>query len=164
MAYSPCPSWLWCRPNGCGSTKWPPGAVAARARQRHDRRRDRRHAQGKGRRRHARQNRIGPRRARLAGTVARAAAGSWQLDGAMPLARLREVPGIGEALPGEASGAYQTLAGFVLEQLRQVSAVSDSFVWERYRFEVVDMDRHRIDRVLVAQAGEAGGAAPARPR
>ncbi|MCE3603401.1 hypothetical protein LXA47_07240 [Massilia sp. P8910] len=82
----------------------------------------------------------------------------------MPLARLREVPGIGEALPGEASGAYQTLAGFVLEQLRQVSAVSDSFVWERYRFEVVDMDRHRIDRVLVAQAGEAGGAAPARPR
>ncbi|MFB9243231.1 transporter associated domain-containing protein [Massilia antarctica] len=90
--------------------------------------------------------------------------GSWLQDGAMPLAHLREVLGIGEALPGEAGGAYQTLAGFVLEQLGHVPAVSDSFVWERYRFEVVDMDRHRIGRVLATEAGEAGGAAPARPR
>ncbi|NHZ39771.1 hemolysin family protein [Massilia aquatica] len=91
--------------------------------------------------------------------------GSWLLDGAMPLARLREVLGVGHALPGEASGAYQTLAGFVLEQLGHVPAASDRFVWERYRFEVVDMDRHRIDRVLVtppeADADAAGGAAPA---
>ncbi|HEX8609984.1 MAG TPA: hemolysin family protein [Telluria sp.] len=87
--------------------------------------------------------------------------GSWLLDGAMPLARLREVLGIGQALPGEASGAYQTLAGFVLEQLGHVPAASDRFVWERYRFEVVDMDRHRIDRVLATKLEQAGGAAPA---
>ncbi|MDM5176449.1 CNNM domain-containing protein [Massilia sp. DJPM01] len=74
-----------------------------------------------------------------------------------PFVRLREVLGIGQALPGEASGAYQTLAGFVLEQLGRVPAASDRFVWERYRFEVVDMDRHRIERVLVAELGEAGG-------
>ncbi|MDQ1922843.1 hemolysin family protein [Massilia pseudoviolaceinigra] len=90
--------------------------------------------------------------------------GSWLLDGDLPLARLRELLAIGPALPGEASGAYQTLAGFVLEQLGHVPAASDRFVWERYRFEVVDMDRHRIDRVLVSELGEAGGAAPAQPR
>ncbi|MDQ1813639.1 transporter associated domain-containing protein [Massilia sp. CCM 9210] len=92
------------------------------------------------------------------------AAGSWLLDGDLPLARLRELLGIGLALPGEASGAYQTLAGFVLEQLGHMPAASDRFVWERYRFEVVDMDRHRIDRVLVSELGEAGGTAPAQPR
>ena len=89
--------------------------------------------------------------------------GSWLLDGAMPLARPREVLGVKHALPGEASGAYQTLAGFVLEQLGHVPAASDRFVWERYRFDVVDMDRHRIDRLPVtppdAQAEAAGGAA-----
>lgn len=89
--------------------------------------------------------------------------GSWLLDGAMPLARLREVLGVAQALSGEASGAYQTLAGFVLEQLGHVPAASDHFVWERYRFEVVDMDRHRIDRVLVTPLAPdaAGAAAPA---
>ncbi|NHZ88098.1 DUF21 domain-containing protein [Massilia sp. CCM 8733] len=88
--------------------------------------------------------------------------GSWLLDGAMPLPRLREVLAVDQALPGEASGAYRTLAGFVLEQLGHVPAASDRFVWERYRFEVVDMDRHRIDRVLVTPLEEAGGAVPAR--
>lgn len=75
--------------------------------------------------------------------------------------RACEVLAVGHALPGEASGAYQTLAGFVLEQLGHVPGASDRFVWERYRFEVVDMDRHRIDRVLVTPLEQDGGAAPA---
>nr|WP_187364182.1 transporter associated domain-containing protein [Massilia genomosp. 1] len=66
-------------------------------------------------------------------------------------------------MPGEAGGAYQILAGFVLEQLGHVPAASDRFVRERLLVEVVDMDRHRIDRVLVTQLGMAGGAAPAIP-
>lgn len=52
--------------------------------------------------------------------------------------------------PKEAAGAYQALAGFVLHQLGRVPAPADHFDWGRHRFDVVDMDRNRIDRVLVS--------------
>lgn len=76
--------------------------------------------------------------------------GSWLMDGAMGLERLRELLGTAAAFPAEASGAYQTLAGLVLHQLGRVPRASDHFDWNGYRFEVVDMDRNRVDRVLVS--------------
>lgn len=76
--------------------------------------------------------------------------GSWLMDGAMALERLRELLGTAAAFPDEASGAYQTLAGFVLHQLGRVPRASDHLEWNGYRFEVVDMDHNRIDRVLVS--------------
>ena len=68
----------------------------------------------------------------------------------MPLERLRELLGTAALFPDEAAGAYQTLAGFVLHQLGRVPAVAEHVEWNGYRFEVVDMDRKRIDRVLVS--------------
>ncbi len=76
--------------------------------------------------------------------------GSWLMDGAMPLDRLRELLGTGAAFPGEEGGAFRTLAGFVLHQLGRVPQASDHFEWNGQRFEVLDMDRQRIDRVLVS--------------
>ena len=76
--------------------------------------------------------------------------GSWLMDGAMPLERLRELLGTAAEFPGEAAGACQTLAGFVLHQLGHIPAESEHIEWEGRRFEVVDMDRSRIDRVLVS--------------
>ena len=76
--------------------------------------------------------------------------GSWLMDGAMPLERLRELRGTAAAFPEEASGAYQTLAGLVLHQLGRIPAPADHFDWDRHRFEVLDMDRNRIDKVLVS--------------
>lgn len=76
--------------------------------------------------------------------------GSWLMDGAMALERLRELLGTAAAFPEEAAGAYQTLAGFVLHQLGHIPKPSDNFAWNGYRFEVVDMDRNRVDRVLVS--------------
>ena len=76
--------------------------------------------------------------------------GSWLMDGAMPLERLRELLGTAAPFPDEAAGAYQTLAGLVLHQLGRVPAVAEHVEWNGYRFEVVDMDRKRIDRVLVS--------------
>ena len=73
--------------------------------------------------------------------------GSWLLDGAMPLERLRELLGTAAEFPEEASGAYQTLAGFVLLQLGRVPTAAAYFEWDSHRFEVVDMDRNRVDRV-----------------
>jgi putative hemolysin len=44
---------------------------------------------------------------------------------------------------------YTTLAGFVLAQLGHLPATGESFRWRGFRFEVVDMDGRRIDKLLV---------------
>jgi putative hemolysin len=77
--------------------------------------------------------------------------GSWLMDGAISLHRVRDKLGPDAAFPDEASGAYQTLAGFVLNQLGHVPKADDHFDWNGYRFEVVDMDNNRIDRLLVSR-------------
>jgi putative hemolysin len=77
--------------------------------------------------------------------------GSWLIDGGVSLDRFREVVGTDTRFPEEANGAYHTLAGFVLTQLGHIPAVSEHFEWDNYRFEVVDMDRNRIDRLLVSR-------------
>lgn len=79
--------------------------------------------------------------------------GSWLLDGCITFDRFREVFATQALFPEETSGAYHTLAGFVLTQLGHIPKVSEHFEWEGYRFEVVDMDRNRIDRLLVARIG-----------
>lgn len=72
--------------------------------------------------------------------------GSWLMDGAMP----RELLGTAVPSPNEAAGAYPTLAGFVMQQLGHIPAAAEHVDWDGHRFEVVDMDRNRIDRVLVS--------------
>jgi putative hemolysin len=52
-------------------------------------------------------------------------------------------------LPEEGVGSYHTLGGFVMLRLGQVPKVGDKFEWNGIEFEVVDMDRHRIDKMLV---------------
>lgn len=54
-----------------------------------------------------------------------------------------------ESLPGEKKDAYQTLGGFLFTQMQRVPSVSDHFEWSGLRFEIVDMDGKRIDKVLV---------------
>ena len=77
--------------------------------------------------------------------------GSWLLDGGMPLDRFRDLMNTTAAFPDEDSGAYHTLAGFVLYQLGYIPKVSEFFDWEDYRIEIVDMDGNRIDRILVCR-------------
>jgi putative hemolysin len=73
--------------------------------------------------------------------------GSWLLDGALPAHEVRELLGI-NSLPGEVTGNYETLGGFVMAQLGRIPAVGDATDWDGYRFEVVDMDGRRVDKVL----------------
>ena len=80
--------------------------------------------------------------------------GSWLLDGMLAVEEFKELFQLND-LPGEKKDAYQTLGGFLFTQLGRVPAVSDSFVWGNLRFEIVDMDRKRIDKVLVTSASEA---------
>lgn len=76
--------------------------------------------------------------------------GSWLMDGGVSLDRFRDLLGTEVRFPEESSGAYHTLAGFVLTQLGHIPGASETVEWSSYRFEVVDMDRHRIDRLLVS--------------
>jgi putative hemolysin len=82
--------------------------------------------------------------------------GSWLLDGMLPIEEFKEIFNL-ESLPGEIKDAYQTLGGFVFTQLGRVPTVGDHFDWGSLRFEIVDMDGKRIDKVLVSAAGNPTG-------
>ena len=75
--------------------------------------------------------------------------GSWLLDGGMALDRFRDLMATSLEFPGEDAGAYHTLAGFMLYQLGYIPSAAEVVAWEEYRFEIVDMDGNRIDRLLV---------------
>ncbi len=73
---------------------------------------------------------------------------SWLVDGLLELEELEEsIPSL--HLPPAVSRAYDTVAGFVVAQLGRVPAEGDVLDWEGHRFEVIDMDRHRVDKLLV---------------
>jgi putative hemolysin len=74
--------------------------------------------------------------------------GSWLIDGMTPLDEVKDVVGL-RSLPGEESGDFHTLGGFVMAQINRVPKIADHFTVKGYRFEVVDMDGRRVDRVLV---------------
>lgn len=49
----------------------------------------------------------------------------------------------------EGEQEFDTLAGFVLHKLEKIPATGDLFSWRGYQFEIIDMDNHRIDKILV---------------
>lgn len=75
--------------------------------------------------------------------------GSWLIDGNMLIGDFKEHFGI-DGMPQENQGQYHTIAGFIMMQLQKIPKEGDSFNWNGYRFEVTNMDVHRIDKVLVA--------------
>ncbi len=86
--------------------------------------------------------------------------GSWLMDGALPIDRVKEVLGL-DQLPMEDEGHFETLGGFVMAFLGRIPTVAEHFEWHNLCFEVMDMDGHRVDKVLVAplRPGVCGGAA-----
>lgn len=74
--------------------------------------------------------------------------GSWLVDGMLPIDELKELLDV-EELPGEERGNYQTMGGFIITQLGHIPKSTDHFEWEGFRFEVMDMDGNRVDKVLV---------------
>ncbi|WP_296648130.1 hemolysin family protein [Thiobacillus sp. 63-78] len=76
--------------------------------------------------------------------------GSWLMDGGVTVERFKSVLDIDEDLPGEEENAFNTLGGFLMHMLGRIPAVADYFEWNGCRFEVVDMDKNRVDKVLIA--------------
>ena len=78
--------------------------------------------------------------------------GSWLVDGDVGIERLKAQLDIDEELPGEDEHSFHTLGGFVMHMLGRIPKPADHFVVVGLRFEVMDMDRNRVDKVLVSTA------------
>jgi putative hemolysin len=74
--------------------------------------------------------------------------GSWLVDGKILKDELEELLQV-NALPFEEENLYQTLGGLVMAFLGRIPKSGDYFDWAGFRFEVMDMDGHRVDKVLI---------------
>jgi putative hemolysin len=79
--------------------------------------------------------------------------GSWLLDGMLEVDEFKEIFDLNE-LPHE--DEYETLSGFVMTSLGRLPQTADHFEWSNLRFEVMDMDGRRVDKVLVTSKPKPG--------
>ncbi|MEI7035884.1 hemolysin family protein [Fulvimonas yonginensis] len=77
--------------------------------------------------------------------------GSWLVDGSLSTEDLRELLHL-QRLPGEEEHEFRTAAGMVMTALGHIPQVGEVFAWRGIRFEVVDLDGARIDKLLVVPA------------
>ncbi len=78
--------------------------------------------------------------------------GSFLADGITPIPEVQRSLGI-ETWPH--AGTYDTLAGFLMVMLRRIPRRTDVVEWEGWRFEVVDVDSHRVDQVMITAVAPA---------
>jgi len=75
--------------------------------------------------------------------------GSWLIDGSVSIERVKLALEISQDFSGEKSYTFHTLGGYIIHVLGRIPKESDHFEEHGYRFEVVDMDQNRIDKILV---------------
>lgn len=78
------------------------------------------------------------------------------MDGLIPVPELKDRLGIKE-LPEEDRGRYNTLAGMIMLLLGRLPRTTDAVEWGAWRFEVVDLDGKRVDKVLVTRLADEDG-------
>ena len=83
--------------------------------------------------------------------IVQRADGTWLIDGALSTDDLRELLHL-DHLPGEDEHDFRTAAGMVMAALGHIPQVGEVFAWRGIRFEVVDLDGARIDKLLVTPA------------
>lgn len=76
--------------------------------------------------------------------------GSWLLDGSIAIPEMKDRLLL-KSVPEEEKGRYNTVSGMVLLLLGRMPTTGDYVDWQGWRFEVVDMDGKRIDKILAAQ-------------
>jgi len=80
--------------------------------------------------------------------------GSWLVDGSVPVERLKLQLKIDDVFPGEKKNAYITTGGLIIYLLGKIPSEGDFVENGGCRFEVVDMDHNRVDKVLVSRMAE----------
>jgi putative hemolysin len=81
--------------------------------------------------------------------------GSWFIDGLTQVDKLKELLEVSQ-LPEEELVRYQTVSGLMMSRLGKIPTVGDSFIWGNYKFEVVDMDGLRVDKIWVRTTDPTG--------
>lgn len=79
--------------------------------------------------------------------------GSWLVDASLGMDEFRDALDLPERR-GDERDEYRTLGGFVVTTLGRIPRAGEWFVADHLRYEVVDMDGHRVDKVLVARVEE----------
>ncbi len=74
--------------------------------------------------------------------------GSWLIDATYDIDEFKELSNLDD-LPHEEETEFQTLGGFVVTHFGRIPTAGESFEHAGWQFEVVDMDRHRVDKLLV---------------
>lgn len=82
--------------------------------------------------------------------IERQSDGSLLVDGLVPIDMLKEMLRVDE-LPEENKAGYQTVSGFVMNQMGRIPRVGQSFTWEDFKFTVTEMDGHRVERVEITK-------------
>lgn len=82
--------------------------------------------------------------------------GTWLVDGLIPIPELKDRLGL-KQLPDEDRGRYNTLAGMIMLLLGRLPQTTDVVTWDGWRFEVVDLDGKRVDKVLASRTQEPSG-------
>jgi putative hemolysin len=77
---------------------------------------------------------------------------SWLIDGRLPIDDAERLLDRRDMSSGD---DFTTIAGFVLAQLGRLPATAETFDWKDLRFEIVDMDGRRIDKLLVQRIASA---------
>ncbi len=75
--------------------------------------------------------------------------GSWLVEAVVSLDDFREATGIIGRFPGEGTGRFTAISGFIMRTLGRIPHEGDRVEALGHVFEVVDMDGHRLDKVLV---------------
>jgi putative hemolysin len=84
--------------------------------------------------------------------VVRREDGSLLAEGSLPIGDVKRLLDV-EELPDEETYRYDTLAGLVISLLGQIPSTGEVVTWDGWRFEVIDMDGLRVDKVLISQEG-----------
>ena len=74
--------------------------------------------------------------------------GSFLLDGIIPIPEMKDALLL-KHVPQEEENRYSTLAGMLMLLLGRLPREGDVVEWDNWRFEIVDMDGRRIDKVIV---------------
>lgn len=78
--------------------------------------------------------------------------GAWLASGQLSIIDLKEILGLKEPF-FEGRDQFHTVAGFMITRLGKVPEKGEGFEWNNYRFEVIAMDRNRVDKILITPLG-----------
>jgi putative hemolysin len=81
--------------------------------------------------------------------------GEWLFDASTPIAQFKNIVQQKTKFPGEERASYRTLGGFVLDYLEHFPAVAEHFECAGLRFEILEMDSNRINKILVARTAKS---------